>query len=145
MWQQFGDCDWAESAYNSIRINELDIDCTSGFGFTNVHFAARHGHIQLMQELVNRGADIEKTDLANMTALHFAAFFNQAEMCTYILNHVSTSMLFKTNAFDQTPIEMASNVNGCFDILKSYQQNFIMEMGFKRVHIDSSDDEEDNV
>lgn len=53
-----------------VNINILDEDRTSP-----LHVAARHGSIQIVEELLNWGAAVDITDIDGWTPLHVGAFF----------------------------------------------------------------------
>ena len=71
-----------------------------------IHYAAQHGNILFMHYLICLGEDINIQDKENHTALHWAVYNKQGEMCTYLLNRSSCNI----NAVDingWTPLHWA--------------------------------------
>jgi hypothetical protein len=60
---------------------------TDDNGVPLLHFAAKHGNVPFCRMLVEqRGVDIRHANRDKMTALHYAAFYEQPAACTYLLN-----------------------------------------------------------
>ena len=51
----------------------------NGNGFTPLHWAVITGHTNLVEWLINKGADVNATDPTGMTPLHKAAVFDRVE------------------------------------------------------------------
>ena len=52
-----------------------EIDATTDGGTTLVMNAAGNGHIECLQLLIHRGADVRKADVDRLTAAHYAALY----------------------------------------------------------------------
>lgn len=50
-------------------------------GLTPAHFAAAHGHLDLLQYLATKGVDLDAEDLRARTPLHYAALGTNTEVC----------------------------------------------------------------
>lgn len=63
-----------------IKVNDQD-----KLGYTMLHYAASHGHIDLIKFLVEKGGDINALDLTNWTPLHLAAIADNYKTCKVLL------------------------------------------------------------
>lgn len=62
-------------------INRKDYD-----GFTALMYASQRGHIEVVESLVNRGADIEATDNNKGTALMHASHWGHSKVVKYLVS-----------------------------------------------------------
>ena len=63
-----------------IKVNDQD-----KLGYTMLHYAASHGHIDLIKFLVEKGGNINALDLTNWTPLHLAAIADNYKACKVLL------------------------------------------------------------
>ena len=63
-----------------IKVNDQD-----KLGYTMLHYAASHGHIDLIKFLVEKGSDINALDLNNWTPMHLAAIADNFKSCKVLL------------------------------------------------------------
>lgn len=63
-----------------IKVNDQD-----KLGYTMLHYAASHGHIDLIKFLVEKGGDINALDLTSWTPLHLAAIADNYKTCKILL------------------------------------------------------------
>ena len=69
-----------------ILEESADVDKSTEWGWTPLHFAAWHNQLTIVQLLLERGADPNKTNEEMQTPLHLAAFFNFKEMFKVLLS-----------------------------------------------------------
>lgn len=56
-------------------------------GHTPLHWAAKEGHLYIIQMLLNKGARVDATNMGDDTALHLAAAHGHLDCVHYILKH----------------------------------------------------------
>lgn len=66
---------------------QVNIEVTTPDGLTGLHEAAICGNIQLIEYLINRGANINCCDNEGWTPLHAAASLGQDKIVEYLLDH----------------------------------------------------------
>ena len=72
---------------------------------TLLHVAARHGHLNLVRELVLAGMDINARNKENQTPLHVAATFKHAQIVQFLIGHQADASLL--NVWNQTALDLA--------------------------------------
>jgi ankyrin repeat protein len=72
---------WAEKAI------EEDVNETDRFGNTALHFACRHGEIELARKILDKGADPDAVTAEGDTPLLLAAATGSAELVDLLLEH----------------------------------------------------------
>uniref|UniRef100_A0A7E4VTV5 ANK_REP_REGION domain-containing protein n=1 Tax=Panagrellus redivivus TaxID=6233 RepID=A0A7E4VTV5_PANRE len=102
-----GSWDLCVNVLNSAQI-DLNNDRTDEEGWTPLMVAARHGHVGLVDLLINRGADMNIRDNKGLTAI----------MHTIICRHASTAALLIDNGCDLTVKD--ENGNGLIHLLAQY-------------------------
>lgn len=77
-------------------------------GWSNLHYAAYHGHYEMCKLLINRGHDAQDVSLTHdrCTALHLAAQQNHERALHYLAQHLERSIDWP-NAEFQTPLMVA--------------------------------------
>jgi ankyrin repeat protein len=83
-------------------------------GCTPLLIAAQHGHVETVAYLIQKGADIHKTDSSNDSATHWAAY-KGSEQVLGLLSFYDTRQLLTPDAYGQTPYVflLMKNVLGC--------------------------------
>ena len=72
----------------SLLEQGAEVDAAGGrLGATAFHAAAMRGHVNVMDILLQKGADPNKADFMKMTALHSAATHDELEAIKYLLDH----------------------------------------------------------
>ncbi len=67
--------------------NGADTKTTSTYGAGPIHFAAKHGNVELVKYFIeDKKVSVESKDRSNQTPLYYAAYGNQVEMLEYLLN-----------------------------------------------------------
>ena len=56
-------------------------------GRAPLHVAVRHGHIEILKQLIAAEADVNQRDVDGWTALHWAAQGGHADVCRLLLDH----------------------------------------------------------
>jgi len=57
----------------TLILQEVDVDAITPDGLTALHWAAKHGHVQVVVDLIRYGADPGRSAADGRTALHWAA------------------------------------------------------------------------
>ncbi len=82
------------------------IEATGPHNLPLVYYPAIAGHLDILEMLVNRGADVSAGDGAN-TALHGAASFGQIEVVRWLLSHDANP--YAENFEGRLPIDVATD------------------------------------
>lgn len=87
---------------------ELLVNTNISNGWSNLHYAAYHGHYQICVYLVNLGHDRDEISRNhhNDTAMHLAASQNQEQTLHYLAQHYSRAIDW-LNADHHTPLMLA--------------------------------------
>jgi ankyrin repeat protein len=112
---------WVATQPHAIPVLQalLDATTTGSRGFTNNNvpsglelrdatgctpllIAAQHGHVETVAYLLQKGADIHKTDSSNDSATHWAAY-KGSEQVLGLLSFYDTRQLSTPDAYGQTP------------------------------------------
>ena len=72
-----------------MSVNNKDFD-----GMTSLHYAAGHGHIDVITYLLDNGAQLIE-DFIGGTALHTAAQMGETEVCGAEENHATTCSFYE--------------------------------------------------
>ncbi|WP_254229453.1 ankyrin repeat domain-containing protein [Wolbachia pipientis] len=102
------------------NIREASVHTRDHDGKTLLHWAARQGHIEIVQELLDRGAGINVLDNQHSTPLHEAAARNQEEVIRLLLQQGAQFNI--KDRQDKTPLNCLPNSND--SLLKSVDQLF---------------------
>lgn len=94
----------------------LDID-PKGYGRRPIQAATIGGSLEIVQFLIENGADVNIQNRYGDTALHFAVHHNRSLILTELLKSNANPMI-KNNVF-KTPIDIAHDQN---------KENFVQEM-----------------
>lgn len=88
-----------ESIHSAVRVGDLDavrrhldeiVDVNeqdTEFGVTPLSWAAMHGHIEIMRELLDHNAKVDAPNRDGATALHSAAFLGESEAVAVLIEH----------------------------------------------------------
>lgn len=90
-------------------------------GCTALHIAAHMGYVDMVAELLHRGANVDACDSWDETALHFAARAGNVAVCELLISHGAN--LNHVSSGDETPLRVAAstgNEDTC---------NFLFEKG----------------
>ena len=88
----------------------MPVDSFDGYGLTALQYAARYNRTDVIHELLQRGADVNKRDrYFGLTALHWSAMKNNTDDIRLLLrNGASTTIKEK---WGRTPIDCAREEN----------------------------------
>ena len=76
---------------------------------TPLHYATVHGHMAIVERLLDKGADTELTDANGETPLHDAAAFGRVEVGQTLLTH--EAQVNSLTPEEQTPLDYAIDAN----------------------------------
>ncbi|XP_044766600.1 ankyrin-3-like isoform X3 [Coccinella septempunctata] len=109
-----------------------DINTSNANGLNALHLAAKDGHIEIVQELLKRGAIVDAATKKGNTALHIASLAGQEEVVKILVQNGASLNVQSQNGF--TPLYMAAQENhdGCVKFLlsKGANQALATEDGF---------------
>lgn len=88
------------------------------FGMTALHIAAREGHISLMSNLFDRGADINALNQFRRTPLYLASAAGKSETVEFLLNRGANINL--ADKFGRSPLVVA-RANDHFRVAELFQ------------------------
>ena len=91
----------------------------NGFGDTPLHIASKNGHLEIVNFLVEKGAQIELTNHNNETPFYIANRENYKEIAKYLLEK-------KREAENQNPKEYFSNKDPCIICLEPRNSLFVL-------------------
>ncbi|XP_074025695.1 uncharacterized protein isoform X3 [Leptinotarsa decemlineata] len=109
-----------------------DINTSNANGLNALHLASKDGHIEIVRELLKRGAIVDSATKKGNTSLHIASLAGQEEVVRILIQHGATLNVQSQNGF--TPLYMAAQENhdGCVRYLlsKGANQALATEDGF---------------
>ena len=91
--------------------------------FEGLHAAAHIGDVDRIKELIEQGADPEKTDNFGRTAVHIAAFESQKEAIKILVENGADINALENQAYDAVTIAAVANDIGLVDLLLSLGAN----------------------
>ncbi|EQC28936.1 hypothetical protein SDRG_13275 [Saprolegnia diclina VS20] len=83
----------------------VDVDMRGYMGWTAAHWAARQGHVHVLEVLHRLGANLDSLDCRGDCLLHKAAANGQLQTCKWLLQH--TFNVHATNKHGMTPLDLA--------------------------------------
>jgi len=86
------------------------IDATNKLGNTPLHLAARHGHLSVMQALLDRGASLEFKDEFGQTALHSAVTEGHLNIVKYLFDKGNSDHIIKSNPYELSYFELRRKI-----------------------------------
>lgn len=100
-------------------------------GKTCLHIAASQGHLEVVKQLLNLGADVNaREDLGGMTALHLALERNQKEVIWLLLNERKLCVATRNYA-GLTCYDLAKELNQQSTLLLMVHRNFDEDKDFE--------------
>lgn len=86
------------------------VHITDNRGWTPLHLASSRGHIDVVQFLLEEGADLEaRTDRINRTPLHLSSMHGFPKMTSYLV--AMGADIRATDVYEKTPLELARLTN----------------------------------
>lgn len=115
----------------NISINTLDEERTSP-----LHIACRSASLDMVEEIINSGGNIDITDLAGWTPLHVACYFKRASCIFLLLKHKASLLTrnregvcpFDLIQEDKVCVELISEYINQTNIINSYMENRLKEI-----------------
>uniref|UniRef100_A0A336MJP7 CSON002080 protein n=1 Tax=Culicoides sonorensis TaxID=179676 RepID=A0A336MJP7_CULSO len=87
----------------------LDINTSNANGLNALHLAAKDGHIEIVRELLNRGAKVDNATKKGNTALHISSLAGKLDVIQLLVQHGASVNVQSQNGF--TPLYMAAQEN----------------------------------
>lgn len=103
-------------------LNKIDVNMTS-FNSTLLSVAVTHLKMDIVERLIQLGADINKTSMNGITPLNFACHYSMVDMVDFLLKNGADCEI--PNRFNVFPLTKAC-VEGCDEIIK-----MLLEIGAK--------------
>lgn len=100
-------CEPAQKKLSSVTVNGLGVNSANQDGFTPLHVASLHGHIDLVSLLLRHGANVNMKNSHHSTPLHLACQHTDLQIVKYLLNY--NAKLNKKDLFGNTPL-----LHACF-------------------------------
>lgn len=101
----------------------VDVDTQEdGWGYTPLHLAAKEGHVETVQVLLDHGASVNIQNVYGWTPLHVAAVRNYTDIARLLLKHGAD--VEAQDNYNQTPLEAAEGKGHqkMIELLKRYEQ-----------------------
>ncbi|XP_023311776.1 ankyrin-3 isoform X3 [Anoplophora glabripennis] len=86
-----------------------DINTSNANGLNALHLASKEGHVEIVRELLKRGAIVDAATKKGNTSLHIASLAGQEEVVRLLVQHGASLNVQSQNGF--TPLYMASQEN----------------------------------
>ncbi|VEN62626.1 unnamed protein product [Callosobruchus maculatus] len=86
-----------------------DINTSNANGLNALHLASKDGHVDIVRELLKRGAIVDAATKKGNTALHIASLAGQEEVVRLLVQHGASLNVQSQNGF--TPLYMAAQEN----------------------------------
>ncbi|ETE68115.1 Ankyrin-3, partial [Ophiophagus hannah] len=98
-----------EKALDYLK-NGVDINiCNQVNGLNALHLASKEGHVEVVSELIQRGANVDAATKKGNTALHIASLAGQTEVVKVLVTNGANVNAQSQNGF--TPLYMAAQEN----------------------------------
>ncbi|XP_037319643.2 ankyrin-3-like isoform X2 [Pungitius pungitius] len=98
-----------EKALDYLK-NGVDINICNQNGLNALHLASKEGHVEVVAELIKRGANVDaSTKQKGNTALHIASLAGQTDVVKELVTHSANVNAQSQNGF--TPLYMAAQEN----------------------------------
>ncbi|XP_013388955.1 ankyrin repeat domain-containing protein 65-like [Lingula anatina] len=108
LWAVWGGA--IRSLQELLTAGECNINVQDWIGQTLLHWAARIGHIQFVQLLLQNGADTSIQDKDGCTPLHGAAWYDHTQCVQLLLQHGADTNIQSKNGW--TPLHVAAEMGG---------------------------------
>ena len=99
-----------------VEQNGSDLDARDTYGRTAMHWACEEGHLEVLQYLIESGADIRIPDGVARTPMHWACFGGHLDCVRYLRKNGA-----HINAIDceqKTPLYLACTTNDNLDVVR---------------------------
>lgn len=119
---------------NEFKIIKVGIDAHDQYGNTSLHIAAMNGNLEILNLLINAGADINAVNRDGNTALHIAAYNCDVSIMERLVKEVKCDT-HAINKAGQNPLHVA-----CHHFTIGYEYNYyhrINKIGTKRDYLKS--------
>jgi len=112
----------ASGDFNKVRLAlnfGADVNPKGNGGWTPLHLATYHNHIQIAKFLIDRGADVNAKANGGRTPLHEAVLNNATEVAKLLLDKGAD--VEAKNVYGNTPLDLARS-DEMKDLFKKYKK-----------------------
>jgi len=114
--------------------NGTGIDTEDKNGFTPLHYAARNGHLSVVEYLVNQKANINAKTCNDCTPLHYAANNGHLSVVEYLINQKADINAKSKGYPNGTPLHLAAH-NGYLSVVE-YLVNQKVDINAKTMSVE---------
>ena len=98
-----------------IEKQKIDINIKGDEEITPLHCACKKGHLQVVEYLISKGADIEATNEDGWTPLHYALWYGQSDIENYLVSKGANQKARDNNG--NTPYDMTSSDDNLLHVI----------------------------
>ena len=100
-----------------LKNKATDIEQYGSFGETPLMWAARHGHLTILEALLKSGADVSAKDAKSNTALHLAAYYDKLDCVEFLLQNKAPLASRNQNGYGPLHLAAGRGYNKCVEHL----------------------------
>ena len=88
-----------------MEVHYVDANIKGWYNVTPLHYACRGGYLQIVEYLIENGADIEAQDDNEETPLHYVSYSGYVDIVKLLLSKGANKRV--KNKYDETPYDNA--------------------------------------
>jgi len=134
IWLAAKDADLEKLRSICGRRGQQDVNAPDSYGYTALHYAARAGHVEVVEELLALGADGTRVTKGGATAAHRASYCGHREIVALITHKCPQCVIMVDDDGDTIAhkamkggrLELASSLASQFPELEEITNNHVM-------------------